>query len=77
MEATQPMDFGDDDFPNDDFDENQKTQYGVIKIIGFPPGSLDEAAAKEFDVFGGETMIGRDPEQCNIVINHKVIFNSS
>lgn len=72
MDATQRMDFPDDDFTNDE-DENKRTQYGILRLstVGGKT-DFDPEIPREFEVFGGETLIGRDPDQCDIVINNKV-----
>ena len=69
------MDFSNDDFSNDE-DENRRTQYGVLKVtaVGGDQDPDGLQTPKEFEVFGGETRIGRDDEQCEIVINNKVKY---
>lgn len=74
-DETQKIDF---DFAEAEAEENSHVQYGLLRLISGTsddePGAVetDDNGYKVYKVFGGETMIGRDPEQCNIVINNKV-----
>lgn len=75
MDATQlmcPPD-SDPDFPDEnDVDENAKIVYGVLKLLD----AEDQVQGKEYKVRGGETKIGRDPDECNVVIDNKVRINN-
>ena len=49
-------------------DENASVLYARLKVTSGDTGGAGEA----FDVFGGENKIGRDEDECNIVIHNKV-----
>ena len=58
------------DSPDDNYeDENASVLYGRLTVEGGAEGAEDSA---QFDVYGGENRIGRDPDECNIVIHNKV-----
>jgi len=77
MEATQrmpgqesPTDHAADD--EDVYeDENRTVLYAKLVLEGGHAGD-DRQAGEAFNVYGGENKIGRDPEECDIVIGNNV-----
>ncbi len=47
---------------------------GGAETAGAGAGAVETGGQRTFDVYGGENRIGRDPDECNIVIHNKVPF---
>ena len=49
-------------------DANASVLYARLTLVE----EAETGGQTDFDVFGGENKIGRDPDECNIVIHNKV-----
>ncbi len=66
------------DSPGDDFeDANASVLYARLTLVpsqgeNGQQQEVETGGQTQFDVYGGENRIGRDPDECNIVIHNKV-----
>ncbi len=72
MDATQPMEVlsgtAGDEIDDDYVDENASVLYASLTV----ENDAETGGPRTFSVFGGESKIGRDPDECHIVIRNKV-----